>query len=541
MSDVSTAPSPSLLPEAHELARGLGLLVHNTLNHHWFSSTDERETLVSFYALVSGCLTRGNELVFRLVGDALTVNGVPPKEEERYITTLIEQMTALDVGNFVLRRGITVEELAAAVHLLTQEPEVLLQAGGFASALAGRGAGHVSSKTIVYREVADDEVVLQRKDVEAAQQGASSVESAARAAREAEALALLQAPSAAPAPAPAADAVRAVAGDAPRMAELIVEAARLRVAPDGSLAGELVACVRKVFEALTQGDALETQRGRKQIQKQLRELEESLLGLLDRVTGYDPAKNVAAVRAVVADLEDDLQIDALAAEYAKRLKAMEQTEKRLLRYMKAHGGEAPAESGLGERLLEEGVAPDRWGALLAQSGDPAVAAAHLGPLLDRMERAAGELTKQPDGNRQGQLDRVLTEVQTQVGVLVEHTAQKIKRVTADIQADRQAAEEADEAARRQGIGLKFSRRKLLELLAEVVQELCQPLAVINCSVDMIQSNMLGDVAPTQREMLKLVAESSAKLQDLVNGLQKIAGVPDTMSPDRELLKQVISS
>ena len=49
---------------------------------------------------------------------------------------------------------------------------------------------------------------------------------------------------------------------------------------------------------------------------------------------------------------------------------------------------------------------------------------------------------------------------------------------------------------------------------------------------MIMSQKLGELPETQASMLGLIDESTDKLETLINGLQGIAGVPDTMSPDQ---------
>jgi len=156
-------PTRPALPEAQDLAQGLGVLVYNTLNHHWFSDTDEREALVAYYALVAGCLTRTEELLFRMVGQDLTVNGAAPREVERYIEALLAQMEALQMGNIMLRRGITVDELHRLVHLMASTLDELESLGGFAGALAARGISNVASRTVVYREIAEDDVVVSGK------------------------------------------------------------------------------------------------------------------------------------------------------------------------------------------------------------------------------------------------------------------------------------------------------------------------------------------------------------------------------------------
>ncbi|MDA0576547.1 MAG: hypothetical protein O3B24_00440 [Verrucomicrobia bacterium] len=536
------------LPEVDDLAQGLGLLVYNSRRRHWFSSTDERETLVGYCALASGCLTRVPEISFKLVADVLTVNGHIPGEDARYVRELREQMRDLHVGNFVLQRGLTIDDLIPFVRLLSRDAEDLQGTENFSAELVALGVSSVAAKTLHYREVGTDEVVLS-KQAAAAISNVGGI--GGPLVGDADVLTQLQGLGVGARPSgdamDAATPLAIVADDAPRLAGLIVQASRTRVQEqsDTEMAEAIAACVRRVFAALLRGDAAQTQKGRKLAQRKLRELESQLLGLIDGMKAEEQGKCGQVVRDTVAGLEDELQVEALAAEYAKRLKAMELTEKRLLRYMKARGIEAVQESDLATRLTEEGVDAAHWQALVKQSTPVAPVVVpgggELAPLLVRLERLADALAKEPEGPPRQAFTGLMGEVHAHVGALVEQTAQKIQKVTDEIHADAKAAATADDVARQQRLGLNMTRRKLIEMLAEIVQELCQPLSVISCSIDMMQSRMLGEVSDTQMEMLKLVTDSTARLRGLVDGLQKIAGVPATMAPDRELLRQVTST
>ena len=79
---------------------------------------------------------------------------------------------------------------------------------------------------------------------------------------------------------------------------------------------------------------------------------------------------------------------------------------------------------------------------------------------------------------------------------------------------------------------------MLAMLAEIGQEICQPLSVINCSLDMVRGKALGPLTPPQEEMLALAAESGARLDMLANKIIEISGVPKGTKPDSEILDDV---
>ena len=128
----------------------------------------------------------------------------------------------------------------------------------------------------------------------------------------------------------------------------------------------------------------------------------------------------------------------------------------------------------------------------------------------------------------------MKEASREVDTIVAGTEQKIDTLVETIKADEKVVEDAEKKAKKEGKGPVLTRKALLELLAEIVQELCQPIAVINCSTEMIRSKNLGDITDLQKDMLDLVCTSGEKLKQLTDRLLEISGLPSTMSPDEEI-------
>jgi signal transduction histidine kinase len=122
--------------------------------------------------------------------------------------------------------------------------------------------------------------------------------------------------------------------------------------------------------------------------------------------------------------------------------------------------------------------------------------------------------------------------------IMDRTAGRIRFLTDELQVDESAVAALEDAARAQGQAVRITRRQLLEMLAEIAQELCQPLSVVQCSLDMVSSRMLGEVSDSQMEMLKLALESVTRLQGLVEGLRTVAGVPQSLTPDPGVLDRM---
>lgn len=527
--DRQSSAASSTAQEVHDLAQGLGLLVHNSLHHHWFSPRDEKETLAAFFALVARCLKGSTELAFRVTGTVLTINGQVPRNDEHYVKTLMAQLQSHGVGNVAMRQGISIAEVGHLVALLASEPADVQKEGGFAALLSARGGEHVTSRAMVYRELSDDEVVVSRRAFD----GVSSTLGLSPDAM----LAHLQSTAAGAVPEAARAAADKLSNDANRLASLVVQAAQVRSTPEEGLGGTLVACLRRMFQALLESNAAGTRAGRKRLQRNLRQLESEVLKLVGSTMGSDPASCETGVRRAVADFDQQLEVETLAVEYRRRLGALTQAEERLRVFLAEHGPASLRDEALAARLL--GVGPVPPGGFSGPGAGPGTAGGGAGetlaPLLTRMGSAAADQAAHGDSQ---ELSRVLAEVQTEIARLAERAAAHIRAVADEIHTDSEAAEEAEAVARQEGRGPRLTRRRLLELLAEAVQELCQPLAVIQCSVDMIHSRMLGDLTIAQTDTVALMKESVARLESLVNGLRQVAGVPSGLAPDRDVLRQV---
>ncbi|MDA0323078.1 MAG: hypothetical protein O2923_10240 [Verrucomicrobia bacterium] len=547
--------------ELTRLTDGIALLVVNTLHNNWLSNTDAQETLAYCYRLLSTILEKTADVTFRIRGDVLEINAVEMGRESATIQAFIQQLKVVGVDNFSVKQGVEPKTLSGLLEILTASPREIQQLGGFSSAVDAVGIRNVSSKTIVYKEVTEDDVIVSKEDFEQAKtEFDQSKEIQDRVSDISEVLSLLKADAKDEKAANAIQQIRDMATDAQRLAGVVVHAAEAKKDEAEEQAREtmstaLVGCMRNAFNTLMEDPKYRTQKGKKELKKYLEGLEREILGTIGDIDATEQAECKAAVADTVEQMQDELQIDALASEYMRKMKQMEKTEKRLLRYMKAKGQDGIEGSPLQVRLSEEGLAMDVWQDLMFKSdvmggpggpggpgggggsGDGA-AIEHLASLLTRMEEVVGNLATAPNVQSREDLTGVLTAVNQEIDQIVTVTTQKIDRIAKKVRADEVAVEETEEEARKRGIGIRLSRKQLLELLAEIVQELFQPLAVINCAVDMMTSERLGEVSASQVDVLSLASDSTRKLRSLVDGLLQISGFPSTTSPDTTLIESL---
>jgi hypothetical protein len=240
-------------------------------------------------------------------------------------------------------------------------------------------------------------------------------------------------------------------------------------------------------------------------------------------------------------------MDSIAQDYAKKLKSLEESEKRILRFIKVQGLDRIKDADLQKRLTDEGLDVDGWhkllamsgtgdaGALMGESHETHAAVEQLAVLLNQLTANTAKV-KMAAGSGSGQAAQQLTQdlknVNSQIDTLTDRMQKRINDLVDVVASDIETVAQLEREASKKGLAPKLSRSHLLVILGEVVQELCQPLAVIMCSLQMVESQVLGEVAATQIEMIKLALDSARKMQTLAANLERIAGPPKTREPDR---------
>ena len=83
-----------------------------------------------------------------------------------------------------------------------------------------------------------------------------------------------------------------------------------------------------------------------------------------------------------------------------------------------------------------------------------------------------------------------------------------------------------------GHGRNMTQDELLASLAEVAQELMQPLTAITASLEMMMHGFVGEISHDQRDLLGLAANSGEHLQYLMKELIDIVGCPANKGIDK---------
>jgi len=527
-------PFPSLM---EMVVQALSLIVHNTVKSCWFSKSDKIQTTADGYSILTRMLGKDDEIRFATGGGALMINGQRVEADSVYSNAFLAQLLAVSANNFVFTRGLTEDEFDQFIAILCAQPHQLAAEGGFSAAIAKAGFQHVESRKVIMREISEDEAVVEKRKLEEAM-------AAERTRAQSHVKSLLNGEE----PAPGEDVTGAnmleVVADSNKMADMVVETVLEKqgekIDKDVTL-NIIVDAMQRTFKRLMHDPQSKTQKGKKEIAKAFKDLEEELI---QRITDFGP-EGAKRISDAVEHMTERLQTDAIADDYVKKLKALERSEKQILRFIKAQGLEAVKDTELASKLNEGGLDVSGWHRLLAISEAPdgsegsvdaKKAVENLATLLGQMELATEdpEKAKQVREEMAGNVEGIGREIK----ILTQSTLTKVDDLVRIITDDMDLVNYIEDRAAREGRPVKVSRRRMLAVLAEAIQELCQPLSVIHCCVDLVASKALGGVSNEQNEMLKMAVDSALRMRTIINNLGKIVGMPDTSKPDASIQKEL---
>lgn len=248
----------------------------------------------------------------------------------------------------------------------------------------------------------------------------------------------------------------------------------------------------------------------------------------------------AAADAISRETLESLEIRRTIEGYVSQRRQLSTWEKRLSALMRKQGPLIQEQSLLKTALESAGLPPNNWESvnlpadMLGAQGlaptpapaDPPQDAA-LNAMLATLTFAC---SGGDDGNGPGgappDFEQDLKRIREEIDSLIAHTTAKIERLADTIQNLR-----PDDGPD------NFEKPKsLVDLMAEAVQELMQPLAVVNSSIDILGGAVGERLNPAQRRAtLDLAAENSRRLQALIEKIGSVAGVPGDLAPHKDWL------
>lgn len=529
------------VPNAEGVARSLGLIFSN-ISLYGVAHGVTKQSIKNAYTVITNAMEKCNEICFSIAEEQLMLNGREVEQKNPLVKGVVTYLSDREASGFSFVKGLSENEFEEVIKVMTLPAEQLKETGGLAAKLREADVQHIGVKQVVYKAITEDEVVVSKAAL--TESGLVTEE----------ALKLLKGEKGLDNE-KASHAVRQAAKDPAKLAELIVEAAQEKEAEQTgavSFAEVLSECVRNVFDALIKDESANTKKGKQDIKKILLTLEKELETRLRELHPQAVEKEAGIVFEAVEEMVDELQMDTLAAEYQKRRKLVDESEKRLLRYIKSKSAGKIDQGELQKKLVESGLTLEEWNELMVKSGLIEIAASggveamevvasitNIAKMLSKLSEvvhiavSSGTATGEKIA---GNTSEVIQELDTEIKKLASRATQSITALKDVIKIEDAQDLSVPEEQRSEVIKARIKRRhRLMELLAEIGQEFCQPLAVIMSVLEMVVSGSLGTLTESQREMLKLASTSSQRLKQLADKLIEISGMPTTLVPDMKLV------
>ncbi len=331
---------------------------------------------------------------------------------------------------------------------------------------------------------------------------------------------------------PSSEELREVASDSEKLANLIMESATVQqrnqeMASGESLADLVVGALRRTYNGLRRPVSDPTRQ--LDARKSLLMLEKNVLDRLHKMMeGIDNME--AQVPDDFVEEVDELEVATMTSEYVRRRESLERMEEEVMSYIKGNSSRAQSGERLQSAFQEAGLPPSEWRELVAKSGSGADAVASGGADLGALTMLLSQLDRLMEGEEPDpkSVGETVKEVGNEVSRLSDATKGKMNQLGATLDKAEASVDEARAAG--QTPPQKLAGR---ELLAEIVQELCQPATAISCSAVMLQEGMFGPLAADQAEVMQTVADCGDKLNRLLEHLKHIVGYPSDFIPKHD--------
>ena len=543
-------PPSSLAQDSAILVQAIGQSM-NMANLYGVSHKVAAASLESSYPVVAAFLSAYGRLDINVVENGLLLNGTPT--EAPLAGALASRLAARNLLSFDISAGFSIEEYSALFRLLLM-PAAQLQGQVVDHLKADQGFLHIQPRAVGYRRVVEGESPEPAGGAAGGESSTGVAVGEAGGAGGAEpevpagpdldnVVAFLRGDASADVRRSSED-IRQLAGDAEKLAELILRTVEVRAAAANLQAGEslndiVVGTIGKIISELSHPSAVRSEKGRKQVKKSLMLLENAVLARLQKFAG-DPAVNAAA--DLIHESADALDLEGMAAKFIKNRKASEESAHKLQRAIHKASADPAHLQELHDNLTHQGLTEEGWHELTfrkpqetgAPSGDMASGLDEIKTLTMLLAKLgdAIEQERQSDSQASSQAIRdALGETGRHMAAVAAATERKINTLRTMLN-----PEAGDSAAPPPTL----SRKELMVFLAEIGQELSQPLTVVTASIDMLMAKKGGALTGMQADLLGMAAESSLRLAHLVDCIIRIGGNPESLKPDLAILGALAS-
>lgn len=507
------------------IVRSFGLVVSHAflygINHSVTIRAEEE-----CFNILSDIFKYVPEITFSLSEGGILINGNPVESKNPLVRTLVAHLQEREIGGFSFVKGLTREKFHEIISILNSKPNEIKQSGGFASLVTSRSLDGIKVRQVVYRQIFEDDIVVSASDI-----GVEGVIPPDKAIETV--VSVLKGKAGELSDKAVQNALEEVVKDEEKFVESVSRAVKEEISASGKrddMAKAVAGCIKRIYEEAIQKCG---KSARNRFATTLAKVEKEITSRLKEELGeINPDEEEAIVEALDG-ISDELKIDILATEYLKRRSAIESAEKKILTFIRAKGIENITRSELIEKFGSMGFTEEEIDNLLVKSGifqekarKTMESVGKIATLVAGLENVAKEGDIDPK-----KLEQTLVEINKELDSIARRAEQRILELVKEPEIEREEPSIKKEDKRK-------IRDQLLKILGELGQEICQPLSVINCSLNILCKESLGPLANSQKELLKLACSNVERLNFLVNKLIEVTGLPETLLPDRETLDKI---
>jgi len=315
-----------------------------------------------------------------------------------------------------------------------------------------------------------------------------------------------------------AEELTELASDPAKLGQMIMESVAIRQSAaelSGESLGDIVlGCLRRTYDGLRKQPAFKTKEGTADLQKALLLLEESILDKMKGMAGEsDPEVDRQIVQAI-REMDENLGFELAANQYMEHREGIEENKRQMEDYIRTKG------AGVAEELISDAdFPPTEWRRIVVESrsadhhGSPAPITEGLNTLATVFDKL--EHLMKSDKTDEHQVKDLLGQANDNLDDTIDSTKEKLDVLSKQL----------EDTGTIGGQGRGMSRKEILSSIAEISQELMQPLTAINASLEMMLGGYVGEIRPEQRNMLDIANSSGAHLTFLMKALIEIVGCP----------------
>ncbi len=502
-----TVADPALTRALNELGRSVNLFTTYGKNHP-AAANSVVEAALAMEALLSG----QKKIVLGAFNGVLTVDEQAVTTAGTLQKSLERRLVRLNITGLKIDRGISQEEIATLAELLAAA-----DADTFQQNLSTRSLDHIQSESLNFKAVRADQTIASRCDlagmggggVLVLEEEAPPPAEPERSLHVEQIVAFLKGDIEVES-GDVGDELATMASDPDHLGRIIMESVAIRQSVS-DLSGEtlndiVLGCLRRTYSGLRKQPAFDSPAGKADLKKSLLLLEESVLDKMRALAGAEDPELDRQIVQTIREMDEQLGFEIAAAQYMEHREAIEQNKEQLHQFIQTRGT-AAAES----LLQDAGLPGSEWRKIIVESEKTANKEASLPAGLKAITSVFDKLEK-------------LMRSETTDGMLVKNLLGQATH-NLDDSLDTTREKLAALSSTIGGQAQHMSRSELLASLAEVAQELMQPLTAINASVEMMLHGYVGDVSDEQQDLLRLISDSGEHLKFLMDMLIDIVGCP----------------